>query len=129
MLQRPCGSQCRHVVAEVALDLAFSLCESTVNMMEKVEMTGCWHVHSQTTLFMLIPKNVTSERPVAVLPTFYWVVVVAEGPCFLGVERKIITWNVALQYAGGAERTLWEVLSELRKLLSQCLGGEPAAAP
>ena len=57
-------------------------------MMEKVEMTGCWLEHSPTTLFILIPKNVTSERPIALLPAFvgWW------GHVFSGRgERNIIT--------------------------------------
>ena len=37
--------------------------------LEKVEQSGNWPQQACTTMFFLIPKNVTSERPVALMPT------------------------------------------------------------
>ena len=37
--------------------------------LEKVEQSGKWHQRACATMFFLIPKNVTSERPIALMPT------------------------------------------------------------
>ena len=37
--------------------------------LEKVEQSGNWPQQACTTMFFLIPKNVTSERPIALMPT------------------------------------------------------------
>ena len=38
-----------------------------VEFLEKVEQSGKWPQQACTTMFLLIPKNVTSERPIAFL--------------------------------------------------------------
>ena len=40
-----------------------------IEFLEKVEQSGKWPQQACTTMFFLIPKNVTSERPIALLPT------------------------------------------------------------
>ena len=40
-----------------------------VDFLEKVEQSGKWPQQACTTMFFLIPKNVTSERPIALMPT------------------------------------------------------------
>ena len=40
-----------------------------VEFLEKVEQSGKWPQHACTTMFFLIPKNFTSERPIALMPT------------------------------------------------------------
>ena len=40
-----------------------------VEFLEKVEQSGKWPQQACTTMFFLIPKNVTSERPIALMPT------------------------------------------------------------
>ena len=40
-----------------------------VEFLEKVEQSGKWPQYACTTVFFLIPKNVTSERPIALMPT------------------------------------------------------------
>ena len=40
-----------------------------VEFLEKVEQSGNWPQQACTTMFFLIPKNVTSERPIALMPT------------------------------------------------------------
>ena len=44
--------------------------EKLWNSWEKVGQSGKWPQQSCTTMFFLIPKNVTSERPIAPMPTF-----------------------------------------------------------
>ena len=41
----------------------------TVEFLEKVEQSGKWPQQACTTMFFLISKNVTSERPIALMPT------------------------------------------------------------
>ena len=40
-----------------------------VEFLEKVEQSGKWPQQTCTTMFFLIPKDVTSERPIALMPT------------------------------------------------------------
>ena len=40
-----------------------------VEFLEKVEQSGEWPQQACTTMFFLIPKNVTSERPIALMPS------------------------------------------------------------
>ena len=40
-----------------------------VELMEKVEQSGKWPQQAYTTMFLLILTNVTSERPIALMPT------------------------------------------------------------
>ena len=62
-----------------------------MEFLEKVEQSGRWPQHACTKRFFLIPMNVTSERPIAFMPTLYTLVgslesargseVAAEVPC------------------------------------------------
>ena len=40
-----------------------------MEFLEKVEQSGRWPQQACTTMFFLTPKNVTSERPIALIPT------------------------------------------------------------
>ena len=40
-----------------------------VEFLEKVEQSGKWPQQACTTIFFLIPKNVTSDKPIALMPT------------------------------------------------------------
>ena len=40
-----------------------------MDFLEKVEQSGKWLQQACATMFFLIPKNVTSERPLALMPT------------------------------------------------------------
>ena len=43
--------------------------KNVVELMEKVEQSGKWPQQACTTMFLLILTNVTSERPIALMPT------------------------------------------------------------
>ena len=47
------------------MDFSDEMCERTVTMLEKIELAGECSIQASTTIF-LIPKNVTSERPIAI---------------------------------------------------------------
>ena len=51
-----------------ALDLTKETRGGNRGVLEKVEQRGRWLQHACTTVF-LTPKNVTSERPIALMPT------------------------------------------------------------
>ena len=53
----------------VPLDLTKGTRGEIVEFLEKVEQSGKWPQQACTTMFFLIPKNVTSERPIALMPT------------------------------------------------------------
>ena len=51
---------------KVSLDLTRG---EVVEFLEKVEQSGKWPQQACTTMFFLIPTNVTSERRIALMPT------------------------------------------------------------
>ena len=54
---------------KVPLDETKETSGEIVEFLEKVEQSGKWPQKACTTMFFLIPKNVTSERPIALMPT------------------------------------------------------------
>ena len=55
---------------KVPLDLTKETSREIVEFLEKVEQSGKWQQQACTTMFFLIPRNVTSERPIALMPKF-----------------------------------------------------------
>ena len=56
-------------IPKVPLDLTEETRGEIVEFLEKVEQSGKWPQQACTTMFFLIPKNITSERPIALMPT------------------------------------------------------------
>ena len=54
---------------KVPLDLTKETRGEIVEFLEKVEQGCKWLQQACTTMFFLIPENVTSERPIALMPT------------------------------------------------------------
>ena len=63
------GVGCDGFHPKVLLDLTKETREEVVELLEKVEQSGKWPQQACTTFFFVIPKNVTSERPLAPMPT------------------------------------------------------------
>ena len=80
----------------------------------KVEQCGFWLEHACTTMFFLIPKHVTSERPIALLPTLirWWEWLRAPLVRDWKSTKKLM-WNAAEGHNCGAERTASEALLEM----------------
>ena len=82
------------------LDLTKETRKEVVESLEKVEQNGKWPQQACTTMYFLIPEKVTSERPIALMPT-------------------LIRWWEALRAPegrnGGAQHTVWEVLMEMER--------------
>ena len=61
-----------------------------------MERSGKWPQQACTTFFFLIPKHVTSERPIALMPT-------------------LIRWDATDGRKGGAQQTSWEIQLEMER--------------
>ena len=55
---------------KVPLDLSKETRGEVVEFFEKVELCGRWQQQACTTMFFMIPKKVTSEWPMVLLPTW-----------------------------------------------------------
>ena len=75
------GVGCDGFHPKVPLDLTKETRGEIVGFLEKVEQRDKSPQHACTTKFFLIPKNVTSERPIALMPTFirWWEALRAPG--------------------------------------------------
>ena len=63
------GAVCAGFHPKVSLDLTKEMKREIVEFLEKVEQSGKWPQEACTTMFFLILRNVTSERPIALIPT------------------------------------------------------------
>ena len=72
------GSRSRQV------DLFDEGCVRILTLLHEVEMAWKWPTNASTLLFFLIPKSVTSERPIALLPTLFQLV---------GVVSSVVEWQ------------------------------------
>ena len=63
------GVGCDGFHPKVPLDLTKETRGKVVEFLEKVEQSGRWPQQACTTMFFLTPKNVTIERPIALMPT------------------------------------------------------------
>ena len=77
------GVVCDCVHPKVPMELTTERRGEVTEFLEKVEQCGRWPRQACTTMFLLIPKNVTSERPIALMPTMvrWW------KPCELEVAK------------------------------------------
>ena len=59
-------------------------------------------------MFFLIPMNVTSERPFALMPTLirWWEALRAPG---------VVDWDATGGRNGEAQQTVWEILLEMER--------------
>ena len=103
---------------KVPVDLTKESRGEIVKFLEKVEQSGKWPQQACTTMFFLIPKNVTSERPLTLVPTLtrWWEALRAPE-----VARWQQKYRVDLDATdgrnGAAQRTVWEVLMEMERIL------------
>ena len=90
---------------------------------EKVAQSGKWPEQACTTMFFRIPTKVTSERPLALMPTLirWW-----EGLRALEVakwqQKYRVHWDATDGRNGGADRTLLELLMEMERLKCHIFG-------
>ena len=90
---------------------------------EKGEQCGRWPQQTCATMFFLIPKNVTSERPISLVLTMirWWEAL--RAPEVAKWQYKYRTeWDATDGRNGGAERIVWRTLLEMERL--HCQAGE-----
>ena len=69
MYKAKTGVGCDGFHPRVLLNLTGETRGEIVEFLEKVKQSGKWRHQASTTMFFLIQKNVTSERPIALMPT------------------------------------------------------------
>ena len=77
---------------------------------------------------VLIPKNVTSERPIALMPTLirWWEAL--RVPEVANCQQKHrVEWDATEVQNGGAQRTVWEVLMEMETFSAKAKAEEQGA--
>ena len=75
-------------------------------------------------MFFLIPKNVTSERPIALMLTLIrWWQALRTPEVAKWQRRYRVDWDAADERNGGAHRTVWEV-PDLVTAFGRVAGGE-----
>ena len=69
-----------------------------------------------TTMFFLIPKNVTSEGPIALMPTLIrWWEALRAPEVAKWQQKYRVEWDATDGRSGGAQRTVWVVLMEMER--------------
>ena len=86
----------------------------------KVEQSGKCQQQACTTTFFQIPKNDTSERPIALMPTLirWWEAVRAPEVAKWQMKYRV-DWDATDGRNGGAQQTVWEILMKMDRLVGQ----------
>ena len=81
--------------------------------LEKVEQSGKWPQQACATMFFLIPKSVTSERPIALMPTLmrWWEALRAAK----WQQKYRVDWDATDGRNGGDHQTVWEIWMEMER--------------
>ena len=78
-----------------------------MEFLEEVEQSGKWPQQAFTTMFFLIPKNVTSERPTALMPTLLrWREALRAREVAKWQQKYGVDWDATDGGNGGAQRTV-----------------------
>ena len=84
--------------------------------MEKVEQGGQWPQQACTTMFFLIPKNVTSERPIGLMPTMIrWWEALRAPEVAKWQQKYRVDWGATDGRKRGAQQTVSEILLEMER--------------
>ena len=116
------GLGCDGFHPTVPLDLTEGLRINIVEVLEKVEQSGRWTQQTCTT------KNVTSERPIALMPMLIgWWDALKAFEVVKWQQKYRVDWDATDGRDGGAQRTEWEILLEMERV-SVCAKGEDQGA-
>ena len=114
MYKAKIGVGCDGFHPKVPLDLTNEKRGTIVELLEKAEQSGKWPQQAFTTMFFLIPKNVTSERPIALMPTLIrWWEALRAPEVAKWQQKYCVDWDVIDGGNGGAQETVWEMLLEM----------------
>ena len=121
-------SRMRWLPSKVSLDLTRETRGEIVELLEKVEQSGKWPQQARTTMFFLIPKNVTSEGPIALLPTLIRRWEALRAPEVATWQQKdLVEWDATGGRNGGAQRSVWEILMEMERFNGRAKAEEQGA--
>ena len=99
---------------KVPLDLTRETRGEVVEFLEKVKQSGKWPQQACTTMFFLIPKNITSERPIAPMPTLIrWWKALRASEVAKWQQKYRVDWDATDGPNGGAQQTVFEILKGL----------------
>ena len=109
------------------LDLTKETRGEIVEFLEKVEQSGKRPQQACTTMFILISKNVTNERPIALMPTLirWWEALRAPEVTKWQMEYRV-DW-CAIDGSGGAQQTVWEILVDMERFSGKAKAEEQGA--
>ena len=111
------GVDCDGFHPEVPLVLTKKTRGELMEFPEKVEESGKWRQQACTTMFFLIPQNVTSERPIALMPTLIrWWEVLRAPEVAKWQQKYRVDWDATDGRNGGAQQTVWVILIEMERL-------------
>ena len=103
------GVGCDGFDPKVPLNLTKETRGEIVEFPAKVEQSGKWRQQTCTTMFFLIPKNVTNERPIALMLICWWEVL--RAPEVAKWQQKYrVAWDATDGRNGGAQQTVWVIL-------------------
>ena len=87
-----------------------------MEFVEKVEQSGKWPRQAGTTMLLLMPKNVTSERPIALMSTLIrWCEALRAPEVAKWQQKYRVECDTTDGRNGGAQRTVWEILMEMKR--------------
>ena len=110
------GVVCDGVHPKVPLDLTKETRGKVVEFLEKVLQCGRWPQQACTRMFFLNRKNVTFERPIALMLAMvrWWEAL--RAPEVAKWQHKCrFEWDTTDGRNGGVERTVWETLLEMER--------------
>ena len=87
-----------------------------MELLVKVEQSGKWPQQACTSMFFLIPKNVSSERPIAVMPTLIrWWEALRAPEVAKWQQKYRVVWDATDVRNAGAQQTVWEMLMDMER--------------
>ena len=114
--QAKTGVGCDGFHPKVPLDLTKGTRGEIVEFLEKVEQSGKWPQQACSTMFFLIPRNVTSERPIVLMPTLICWREALRAPEVAKWQQKYrVEWDAADGRNGGAQQIVWDILLEMER--------------
>ena len=122
------GLGCDGCHTKVPLDVTNETRGEIVEFLKKVEQRDKWPQQACTTMFFLTPKNVSSERPIALMPTLirWWEAL--RVPEVANCQQKHrVEWDATEGQNGGAQRKMWEVLMEMETFSGKAKAEEQGA--
>ena len=98
------------------MDLTKETRGEIVEFLEKVGQSGKWPQQACTTMFFLIPKNVTSERPIALVPTLIpWLEAMRAPEVAKWQQKYRVDSDATDGRNGGAHQRVWEIMLEMER--------------